>query len=77
MGVVKLINSPDPEFHIPGRKPIFEVKIGNLVQWESMGTFLFQTPRKVERIEEGADGKYIFVEGTKTGIPIEQVIVME
>jgi hypothetical protein len=59
------------------RKPVFDVGEGDLVQWQSMGKFIFPEPRKVVRVEEGEMGKYVFVEGSKTGIPIEQIVVLE
>ena len=77
VGAISLIARPEPEFKIPGKKPVFKVKEGDTIQWESMGTFMFPTPRKVVRIEECLDGKYVFVEGSKTGIPIEQVVPMD
>ena len=55
-------------------KPIFEVNEGDMVQWQSRGKFVFPTPRKVVRVVNGEAGQYVFVEGTKTGIPIEQVV---
>ena len=56
------------------KKPIFEVNEGDMVQWQSSGKFIFPTPRKVEHVLEGESGTYVFVEGSKTGIPIEQIV---
>lgn len=47
--------------------------IGDLVQWESQGTLQFETPRRVRWVS--ADGAYVAVEGSNTGIPMDQVIV--
>jgi len=50
-------------------------KIGDKVQWTSQGTDLFVEPKEVVSISE--DGKFAFVEGSSTGIPIEQLSVAE
>jgi hypothetical protein len=47
---------------------------GDMVQWESNGVFMFSTPKKVVKIENSEFGKYVFVEGGKTGLPLEQLI---
>jgi hypothetical protein len=52
-----------------------EVKIGDSVQWTSQGTDQFAEPRKIKSISE--DGKYAFVEGSDTGIPIDELSVTE
>ena len=48
-------------------------RIGDLVQWESEGTFQFNKPLRVRSVSE--DGNWIAVEGSKTGIPMSEVIV--
>lgn len=50
-------------------------RIGDLVQWESNGILMLDKPHRVRRISE--DGRWIAVEGSETGIPMEQVIVHE
>jgi len=52
-----------------------EVKIGDNVQWTSQGTDQFTEPKKIKSISE--DGKYAFVEGSDTGIPIDELSVTE
>lgn len=52
-----------------------EVKIGDEVQWTSQGTDQFAEPRKIKSISE--DGKYAFVEGSDTGIPVSELSVTE
>ena len=47
--------------------------IGDLVQWESQGVLQFQTPQKVRWVSD--DGTHLAVEGSDTGIPMEQVTV--
>ena len=46
---------------------------GDMVQWESDGMLMFDKPRKVVKIEKSEFGKYVFVENTKTGFPIDEV----
>ena len=59
------------------RKTITQVRLGDMVQWESRGSFVFPQPRRVVNIEEHQLGTYIFVEGSDTGIPVEQVVVIQ
>jgi len=52
-----------------------EVKIGDSVQWTSQGADQFVEPKKIKSISE--DGKYAFVEGSDTGIPVTELSVSE
>jgi ribosomal protein S20 len=52
-----------------------EVKIGDSVQWTSQGADQFVEPKKIKSISE--DGKYAFVEGSDTGIPVTELSVAE
>jgi hypothetical protein len=72
-------NRPDAN---AGKAPVMEgevapaeVKIGDSVQWTSQGTDQFTEPRKIKSISE--DGKYAFVEGSDTGIPVSELSVTE
>jgi hypothetical protein len=47
------------------------LKVGNWIQWISQGVNQFEEPKKVSNISE--DRKWVFVEGSDVGIPIEQV----
>lgn len=47
------------------------INVGDDVQWTSQGADQFEEPRKVTKISD--DGKYAFVEGSGTGIPIDQL----
>lgn len=49
--------------------------LGDLVQWESGGRLMFALPAKV--IGSSPDGAFLFVEGSPTGIPIEEVTVIQ
>ncbi len=52
------------------------VQAGDRVQWTSQGAAQFETPRTVRSVEQGPDGRmYAMVEGTETGIPVEQLSV--
>lgn len=49
--------------------------VGDLIQWESDGVLRLERPLPVRLVT--ADGKWVAVEGSETGIPMEQVIVEE
>ncbi|MCH9054003.1 MAG: hypothetical protein IIA72_23625 [Proteobacteria bacterium] len=53
------------------QKPV----IGDFVQWELNGTFQLEAPRRVRAVQSHDDKKWVFVEGSETGIPMDQVIV--
>lgn len=48
-------------------------RVGDLVQWESQGVLQFQTPKRVRHVSD--DGQWLAVEGSTTGIPMNQVTV--
>lgn len=50
-------------------------KVGDLVQWEINGTLQMERPMRVRLISD--DGQWVAVEGSETGIPMNQVIVEE
>jgi hypothetical protein len=47
------------------------IKIGDLVQWESGGVLRMDAPRIVRAIQDG----WAFVEGSETGIPVEELLL--
>jgi hypothetical protein len=47
--------------------------IGDYVQWTSGGVEQFPQPRKVM----GFNGRHVFVHGSATGLPVEQVTVVD
>ena len=57
-------------------KPIHDVLPGDMVQWDSGGTLVFPEPKAVTRIDKSNIGIYVFVEGSKSGIPIHQIVPM-
>jgi len=48
-------------------------KIGDFIQWESQGMLQFPEPKRVVAISD--DGTHLRVEGSMTGIPVEQARV--
>lgn len=54
--------------------PLPELKIGDIVKWESGGIIQFEA-RRITGIAETKD--FVFVEGSATGIPIQEVTIME
>jgi hypothetical protein len=55
--------------------PRDEAKIDDLVQVETNGVFQLPQPVRVRAIQHHVGQKWVFVEGSETGIPMEQVIV--
>lgn len=59
-----------------GARTVFGgASVGDLIQWESDGVLRLERPLRVRLVT--ADGKWVAVEGSETGIPMEQVIVQE
>ncbi len=52
-------------------KPVVAPKVGDLVQWESAGTLMFEQPRRVVSVTP--DEQFLFVEGSATGIPTKEI----
>lgn len=50
-------------------------KIGDYVQWESQGILRMPVAKRLTKISE--DGNYAFVEGSLTGIPVNELIPAE
>lgn len=50
-------------------------KVGDFVQWTADGADQFRIPRKVEWVSE--DGSYVRVFGSQTGIPMDQITVVD
>ena len=58
------------------QKPIQDIQEGDMVQWESRGAFVFPEPKRVSRVHDSDMGIYVFVEGTGTGIPVDQIVLI-
>lgn len=54
-----------------------EPEIGDLIQWEPAGVLQFETPRRVRAKQEHEGAWWLFVEGSETGIPMDEVTVKE
>lgn len=52
-----------------------EIRVGSLVQWESQGVLQFSEPRRIRHISE--DGDWVFVDDSETGIPMNEVTVIQ
>lgn len=50
-------------------------RVGDLIQWESGGALQFEKPRRVRFVTD--DGGWVAVEGSKTGVPMSEVIVQD
>ena len=52
-----------------------EIQVGDRVNWESDGVLRFKTGKIVNKITDSEEyGKFVFVEGTQTGIPYDECI---
>jgi hypothetical protein len=68
-----LSNSNKSEENDEEDKPT--VKVGEFVQWGSGGVLQFEEPRRVARLSD--DGQFVFVDNSRTGLPIGEVTVVE
>lgn len=59
----------------PSQNQIFKVKVGDYVQWESGGILQFVEPRRVNKLAD--NGNFVFVDGSATGIPINEVTIVQ
>jgi len=55
------------------KTPTTEVQVGSFVQWTSQGADRFPEPRRVA----GVDGEWAFVEGSQTGIPMNELNLVD
>lgn len=51
-----------------------KLEVGDLVQWECRGAFMFKEPKKIISITSYKDEQFVLVEDVSTGIPINQII---
>ena len=54
------------------KKPKLTVRRGDLIQWECGGSYMFNPLARVTGLSPC--GRFCFVEGTGTGIPVDQVV---
>jgi hypothetical protein len=55
--------------------PPLRAEIGDFIQWESSGVYQFDEPRKVRAVQDIEGTKWVFVDGSETGIPINETSV--
>ncbi len=49
--------------------------VGDLIQWEADGVLRLEKPTRVRAVQEHDGKQWVFVDGSESGIPMEQVIV--
>lgn len=59
----------------PPKKDPEKVAVGDLIQWESSGALQFDVARRVRAIQEHEGAFWVFVEGSETGIPMDETII--
>lgn len=57
----------------PANEGKVSVSVGDFIQWESQGALQFEKPLRVRWVSD--DGSHLAVEGSETGIPMNQAIV--
>ncbi|HEY4146647.1 hypothetical protein [Pinirhizobacter sp.] len=50
-------------------------EVGDLIQWESGGVLQFDTARRVRAVQVLDEERWVFVEGSTTGIPMTETLV--
>ena len=53
------------------------VEIGDLVQWEAGGVLRMEAPARVRATQEHDGQKWVFVDGSETGIRVSEIVVQE
>ncbi len=67
--------SARPETPEEKEKPLQDIEIGDLVQWESNGALCFEKPRLVRAFQEHEGRTYAFVQDSDTGILMEELLL--
>lgn len=52
-------------------------EVGDLVQWESGGVLRMDAPRRVRAKQEHEGSWWVFVEESETGVPMDEIVVVE
>lgn len=52
-----------------------DIAVGDLVQWEANGALQFERPRTVRALREHDGQGWVFVDGSDTGLPLDEVIL--
>jgi hypothetical protein len=53
-----------------------EIELNDFVIWENQGVKQFEEPKRVIRIEEHQGQRFAILEGSMTGVPVEQLKVV-
>ena len=61
----------DTDHSLPDKK----VEIGDLVQWEAQGVLRLERPTAVRAIHEHEGREWVFVNGSETGMPMEEIVI--
>lgn len=67
--------SADDADEVVGATVFGGAKVGDLIQWESHGALQLEKPMRVRLVSD--DGQWVVVEGSETGIPMNEVVVEE
>lgn len=51
------------------------IEVGDLVQWEASGVLRMEKPSRVRAIQEHEGASWVFVDGSETGIPMEEIVL--
>ena len=54
-----------------------EPELGDFIQWEVSGVLQMEAPRRMRGKKEHDGSWWVFVEGSETGIPMEEAIIVE
>lgn len=61
----------------PGAQGEVGPAVGDHVQWTSLGVDQFETPKRIESIQEHEGKQYAMLEGEKGGVPLDQLSKQE
>jgi hypothetical protein len=65
----------DGAVKVHDQKADIEVAVGDIVQWESQGMLCLERPTAVRAVQEHDGAKWVFVEGSETGIPMSEIVL--
>lgn len=71
---IRFAKLTDSDTMSPGSGDKDKIKVGDYVQWESGGVIQFEAKRITEF---SGDGTFAFVEGSSTGLPIEELFKVD
>lgn len=57
--------------------PLVRAKVGDMVQVEIAGHLTLEKPARVRAVTEHEGSEWVFIDGSETGIPMEQIVVEE